>query len=54
MTTPEHVPDPDAVADYETQAREFLAKGPGILSPQATCIRHRKRAGERRRTWRRP
>ena len=32
MTTPEHVPDPDAVTDYEAQAREFLAKGREYLT----------------------
>ena len=32
MTTPEHVPEPDAVTDYETQAREFLAKGREYLA----------------------
>ena len=32
MTTPEHVPDPDAVTDYEAQAREFLAKGREYLA----------------------
>lgn len=32
MTTPEHVPDPDAVTDYETQAREFLIRGREYLA----------------------
>ena len=32
MTTPENEPDFEAVNDYETQAREFLAKGREYLA----------------------
>ena len=32
MTTPENEPDFEAVNDYETQAREFLAKGRDYLA----------------------
>ena len=32
MTTPEHAPDPDAVTDYESQAREFLTRGREYLA----------------------
>ena len=32
MTTPENEPDFEAVSDYETQAREFLAKGRQYLA----------------------
>ena len=32
MTTPENEPDFDAVTDYESQAREFLAKGREYLA----------------------
>jgi hypothetical protein len=32
MTSPEHAPDPEAVIDYEAQAREFLAKGREYLT----------------------
>lgn len=32
MTSPEHAPDPEAVLDYEAQAREFLAKGREYLT----------------------